>query len=53
MPPVPAFYPKPQTVDAVVDHTVGRALDLFGIDTGLVKRWGEAEPGQGAPTTGR
>jgi 4-hydroxy-3-polyprenylbenzoate decarboxylase len=53
MPPVPAFYPKPQTVDAVVDHTVGRALDLFGIDTGLVKRWGEVEPGQGAPTTGR
>ena len=41
MPPVPAFYPKPQTVGAIVDHTVGRALDLFGIDSGLVKRWGE------------
>jgi 4-hydroxy-3-polyprenylbenzoate decarboxylase len=47
MPPVPAFYPKPQTVDAIVDHTVGRALDLFGIDSGLVKRWGEAGPGPG------
>jgi len=47
MPPVPAFYPKPQTVDAIVDHTVGRALDLFGIDSGLAKRWGEAGPGPG------
>jgi 4-hydroxy-3-polyprenylbenzoate decarboxylase len=53
MPPVPAFYPKPQTVDAIVDHTVGRALDLFGIDTGLVKRWGEPTPEQDAPATGR
>ena len=53
MPPVPAFYPKPQTVDAIVDHTVGRALDLFGIDTGLVKRWGEPAPGPDAPSTGR
>jgi len=47
MPPVPAFYPKPQTVDDIVDHTVGRALDLFGIDSGLVKRWGEAGPEPG------
>lgn len=53
MPPVPAFYPKPQTVDAIVDHTVGRALDLFGIDTGLVKRWGEPAPGQDMPPIGR
>ena len=41
MPPVPAFYALPETIDAMVDHTVGRALDLFGIDTNLVKRWGE------------
>ncbi|MSO92234.1 MAG: UbiX family flavin prenyltransferase [Rhodospirillales bacterium] len=40
-PPVPAFYNKPRTVDDIVDHSVGRALDLFGIDVGLVKRWGE------------
>ena len=40
-PPVPAFYNKPRTVDDIVDHSVGRALDLFGIDIGLVKRWGE------------
>ena len=39
MPPVPAFYAKPATVDDIVDHTVGRALDLFGIETGLVRRW--------------
>jgi 4-hydroxy-3-polyprenylbenzoate decarboxylase len=38
-PPVPAFYHRPQTVDDIVDQTVGRALDLFDIDTGLVKRW--------------
>ena len=40
-PPLPAFYPRPQTVDDIVDHSVGRALDLFGIDAGLVRRWGE------------
>jgi flavin prenyltransferase len=38
-PPVPAFYHRPQTVDDIVDQTVGRALDLFDIDTGRVKRW--------------
>jgi flavin prenyltransferase len=41
MPPVPAFYPKPSSLDEIVDHTVGRALDLFDIDTGNVKRWKE------------
>jgi 4-hydroxy-3-polyprenylbenzoate decarboxylase len=40
MPPVPAFYHKPNTVTDIVDQTVGRCLDLFDIDTGdLVKRW--------------
>jgi flavin prenyltransferase len=39
VPPVPAFYPRPQSVDDIVDHTVGRCLDLFDIDVGLVKRW--------------
>ncbi|HLI36216.1 MAG TPA: UbiX family flavin prenyltransferase, partial [Streptosporangiaceae bacterium] len=38
-PPVPAFYASPRTIDDLVDHTVGRALDLFGIDTGAVRRW--------------
>ncbi len=39
-PPVPAFYTRPQTLDEMVEQTVGRALDLFGLDVG-VKRWGE------------
>ncbi|MBA2657408.1 MAG: UbiX family flavin prenyltransferase [Tatlockia sp.] len=40
-PPVPAFYNKPQTIDDLVNHTVGRVLDLFDVDLGLVRRWGE------------
>ena len=40
-PPVPAFYAKPDSLDDVVEHTVGRVLDLFGIDIGVVRRWGE------------
>ncbi len=40
-PPLPAFYAEPQSVDDLVDQSVGRALDLFGIETPLVKRWGE------------
>jgi 4-hydroxy-3-polyprenylbenzoate decarboxylase len=40
MPPVPAFYSSPQTVNDIVDHSVGRALDLFGIESSLVRRWG-------------
>jgi 4-hydroxy-3-polyprenylbenzoate decarboxylase len=47
MPPVPAFYMMPQTIDDVVDHTIGRALDLFGIDTGSVRRWSGTVPPNG------
>jgi 4-hydroxy-3-polyprenylbenzoate decarboxylase len=39
MPPVPMFYSKPETIDDIVNHTTGRCLDLFEIDTSLVKRW--------------
>jgi 4-hydroxy-3-polyprenylbenzoate decarboxylase len=39
-PPVPAFYARPASIDDMVDHTVGRLLDLYGIDAGVVKRWG-------------
>jgi len=39
MPPVPAFYTKPTSLDEMVDYTVGRALDLFGIEMGGMKRW--------------
>lgn len=42
MPPVPAFYIRPTTLQDVVDHSVGRALDLLGLDNSLVSRWGEA-----------
>jgi flavin prenyltransferase len=40
-PPVPAFYAQPQSLEEMIDHTLGRLLDLFGLDTGTVKRWGE------------
>ncbi|MEI5999425.1 UbiX family flavin prenyltransferase [Paraburkholderia bengalensis] len=40
MPPVPAFYAHPQTIEDVVDHTVGRILDLFAIEhREIAKRW--------------
>ena len=44
MPPVPAFYTRPETVEDIVDHTIGRVLDLFGIESDLVRRWGEPPP---------
>jgi 4-hydroxy-3-polyprenylbenzoate decarboxylase len=46
-PPVPAFYAKPRTIDDIIDQTLGRVLDLFGLDSGTVRRWGEPpEPGR-------
>jgi 4-hydroxy-3-polyprenylbenzoate decarboxylase len=38
-PPVPAFYARPESIEAMVDHTLGRVLDLFGLDTHTVRRW--------------
>jgi 4-hydroxy-3-polyprenylbenzoate decarboxylase len=38
-PPLPAFYTRPDTIEALVDQSVGRALDVFGLDWGAVKRW--------------
>ncbi len=40
-PPLPALYTRPKTLDDVINHSVGRVLDLFGLDTGKVRRWGE------------
>ncbi len=40
-PPLPAFYAKPQSIEEMVDQSVGRALDLFGLAWRPVKRWGE------------
>ena len=41
MPPVPAFYHRPQTLDDIADQTVARALDLFDIELPTIKRWKE------------
>ena len=38
-PPIPAFYNQPQSLDDIINHSVGRVLDLFDIDLGIVKRW--------------
>lgn len=40
-PPVPAFYNKPETIDDLVNDTVGRVLDLFDLENTLVRRWGD------------
>ena len=50
-PPIPGFYSRPETIEELVDHTVGRLLDLVGVETkGLVRRWTGAtrEPEQPA-----
>ncbi|MGE5269361.1 MAG: UbiX family flavin prenyltransferase [Thiohalocapsa sp.] len=52
-PPVPAFYAKPQSLAEMIDQTLGRVLDLFGLDAGTVKRWGEpAQTGSAEPDAG-
>jgi len=38
-PPMPAFYNQPKTIDDLVNHSVGRIIDLLGFDSGIVKRW--------------
>ncbi len=43
-PPMPAFYNDPTTIDDLINHNVGRVLDLFGIDSNIVKRWAGAQP---------
>lgn len=50
MPPVPAMYARPSSIDEMVDQTVGRALDLFDLDDPSVRRWGETVgPKTGGP----
>ena len=44
-PPVPAFYALPKTLDEMVDHSLGRVLDLFDIELGIVRRWREHDAG--------
>ena len=48
-PPVPAFYAKPQTIAEMIDQTLGRVLDLFGLESGMVKRWGEPAGAEDRP----
>jgi 4-hydroxy-3-polyprenylbenzoate decarboxylase len=48
-PVMPAFYNRPQSLDDIVNHSVGRMMDLFDIDSGIVKRWKaeqDEQPGQ-------
>jgi 4-hydroxy-3-polyprenylbenzoate decarboxylase len=44
LPPIPGWYARPRTVEDIVNHTVGKALDQLGIDADLFPRW------SGAPT---
>src|SRR5438309_8676446 len=44
-PPVPAFYAKPKTITELIDQSLGRVLDLFGLEAAGVKRWGEPSGG--------
>ena len=43
-PPMPAFYNDPQSIDDLINHNVGRVLDLLGLDNDMVKRWAGASP---------
>ncbi|MCP3999329.1 MAG: UbiX family flavin prenyltransferase [Gammaproteobacteria bacterium] len=43
-PPMPAFYNEPQCIDDLINHNIGRILDLFDIDNSIVKRWAGAQP---------
>jgi 4-hydroxy-3-polyprenylbenzoate decarboxylase len=49
-PPMPAFYNRPETIDDLVNHSVGRILDLFDLDAGLLDRW-EGPKGRSATTS--
>jgi 4-hydroxy-3-polyprenylbenzoate decarboxylase len=50
-PPVPAFYARPESIEAMIDHTLGRVLDQFDIDLGTVRRWKDGEGRQERPKT--
>ncbi len=45
MPPIPGFYSQPKTIDDIVDHTVGKILDLLDIENEKFTRWAGEEPG--------
>jgi 4-hydroxy-3-polyprenylbenzoate decarboxylase len=47
LPPLPAFYNRPKTIEDIIDHTVGRVLDFFDVDHTLFERWGGSTLRQG------
>ena len=53
LPPVPAFYSRPQNLDDIVNHSVGKALDQFGVEHRLLKRWKDPQPGPDAAPAAR
>jgi flavin prenyltransferase len=52
-PPLPAFYTNPATIDDLVNQSVGRALDMFGLDWTPTRRWGEDLEGGKRPSAAR
>ncbi|OPY77815.1 MAG: 3-octaprenyl-4-hydroxybenzoate carboxy-lyase partner protein [Syntrophorhabdus sp. PtaU1.Bin153] len=53
LPPVPAFYHDPKTLDDIINQTVGKALDLFSIDAKLFRRWGTKDEMKVVQTQGK
>ena len=47
-PPLPSFYHKPNSIEEMVDHTVARVIDLFGVEHTLAPRWAGMKPGPDA-----
>jgi len=45
LPPLPAFYHRPETISDIIDHTIGKILDIFDIPHDLFRRWREEDPG--------
>ena len=50
-PPMPSFYNQPKTIDDLINHSLGRVLDLFAVDIGIVKRWDGAQRQSAWPVT--
>ena len=48
-PPLPALYQRPQSIDEMIDHTVGRVMDMLGLEQSLAPEWNGLRPAQGSP----
>ena len=46
-PPLPALYQRPQSIDEMIDHTVGRVMDMLGLEQSLAPEWNGLRPAQG------